>query len=132
MAEAYLDACCFIYLTEGTPAWRAAVETRLKMLPAATGLVTSRLSHLECRSRPMRDQDATLLGRYEAVLGKARVIDVTAAVIERATELRARYGFRAPDAIHLATAIDCGADVFVTGEAALARCTEIAVDVLAP
>jgi hypothetical protein len=29
-------------------------------------------------------------------------------------------------------AIDEGADVFITGDAALARCTEIAVDVLTP
>ena len=32
----------------------------------------------------------------------------------------------------VATAIDEGADVFITGDAALARCTEIAVDVLTP
>lgn len=132
MAEAYLDACCFIYLTEGAPAWRAAVEARLRLLPALAGLVTSRLSRLECRCKPMRDSDASLLARYDAVLGKTRVIEITAPIIERATELRAKNGFRSPDAIHLATAIDCGADVFLTGDASLARCTGITVDVLAP
>ena len=26
MADVYLDACCFIYLIEGTPEWRTSVE----------------------------------------------------------------------------------------------------------
>ena len=106
MTEAYLDACCLIYLTEGAPAWRAATEARLKALPATTGIVTSRISRLECRSKPLRDRDAALLARYDATFANARVVEVTAAIIEHVTELRARYGFRSPDAIHLATAID--------------------------
>lgn len=132
MAESYLDACCFIYLIEGAPSWRAAVEAHLKGLPAATGLATSRLARLECRSKPMRDQDAALLARYDAAIASARTIDVTAAIIDRATNLRAKYGFRSPDAIHLATAIDCGAGSFVTGDASLARCTEVPVALLVP
>ena len=132
MTEAYLDACSLIYLTEGAVGWRSAVEARLRTLPATAGLMTSRISRLECRSKPTRDRDAALLARYDAAFARTRVVDVTAAIIERATELRARYGFRSPDAIHLATAIDEGADVFITGDAALARCTEIAVDVLTP
>ena len=132
MTEAYLDACSLIYLTEGAVGWRSAVEARLRTLPTTAGLMTSRISRLECRSKPTRDRDAALLARYDAAFARTRVVDVTAAIIERATELRARYGFRSPDAIHLATAIDEGADVFITGDAALARCTEIAVDVLTP
>jgi len=132
VSEAYLDACSLIYLTEGAAGWRSAVEARLRTLSATAGLMTSRISRLECRSKPTRDRDAALLARYDAAFARTRVIDVTGPIIERATELRARYGFRSPDAIHLATAIDEGADVFITGDAALARCTEIAVDVLTP
>ena len=73
-----------------------------------------------------------LLALYDAAFARTRIVDVTAAIIERATELRARYGLRSPDAIHLGTAIDEGADVFITGDATLARCTEIDVDVLTP
>lgn len=132
MSEAYLDACSLIYLTEGAAGWRSLVEARLRTLPATAGLMTSRISRLECRSKPTRDRDAALLARYDAAFARTRIVDVTAPIIERATELRARYGFRSPDAIHLATAINEGADVFITGDAALARCTEIAVDVLTP
>ena len=80
----------------------------------------------------MRNGDAELLSRYDATFAGVRVVEVTAAIIERATELRARHGFRSPDAIHLATAIDAGVSVFLTGDTGLARCTEIAVEVLAP
>jgi predicted nucleic acid-binding protein len=132
VSEAYLDACSIIYLTEGAPPWRGAVEARLNALPATSRIVTSRISRLECRSKPTRDRDAALLARYDAAFAKARVVEITATIVERATELRARYGFRSPDAIHLATAIDSGADVFITGDAPLARCTEITVDVLTP
>lgn len=130
--EAYLDACCFIYLVEGAVAWRTAVEHRLRTLPTTMGLVTSRLSRLECRSKPLRDRDAVLLARYEALFGNTRVVEISATIIETATELRSRYGFRSPDAIHLATAIEARADVFLTGDASLARCAELPVSVLFP
>jgi predicted nucleic acid-binding protein len=132
VTEAYLDACCLIYLTEGEPTWRAAVEAQLRALPPATGLVTSRISRLECRSKPLRDGDLALLARHDAVFERVRLVEVTAAIVEQATELRAKYRFRSPDAIHVATAIHEGATVFLTGDVALARCTEISVTVLAP
>jgi predicted nucleic acid-binding protein len=134
VADIYLDACCFVYLVEGQPGWRSVVEARLSDLDPTTRLVTSQLTRLECRTKPTRDGDRALLERYDALFGAGRVavLDVSAAVIDRATHVRARHGFRSPDAIHLATAIDCGASSFWTGDAALARCTDIAVVVLLP
>lgn len=132
MSEAYLDAGCFIYLAEGSPPWRAAVQGRLATLPSTTALLTSRISRLECRATPIRDRDSALLARYDAELTLTRLVQVSDSIIESATELRARYGFRSPDAIHLATAMDAGAAVFLTGDAQLARCAEIKVDVFAP
>lgn len=71
---------------------------------------------------------------YDGFFTRARleVVDVSAAAIDRATELRARYGFKTPDAIHLACAIVAGADVFVTGDANLQRCTEILIEIVSP
>jgi predicted nucleic acid-binding protein len=43
------------------------------------------------------------------------VLDVSAKVIDRATELRARHGFKSPDAIHLATALVRGGGVLDGG-----------------
>jgi predicted nucleic acid-binding protein len=58
------------------------------------------------------------------------MVEVGAAVIERATELRARYNLKTPDAIHYATAIEVGATTFLTGDRALSRCSEVPVEAL--
>src|SRR5664279_2083288 len=108
--DVYLDACCFIYLVEGTPEWRGAVENRLRLLPETAQLITSQLSRLECRTRPTRDSNDSLLKRYDDLFFATRVclVDISAAIIDHATILRARYGYKTPDAIHLATCIGAG------------------------
>jgi predicted nucleic acid-binding protein len=58
------------------------------------------------------------------------IAEITPEVVASATTLRARYGFKTPDAIHLASAIEEKADLFLTGDSSLARCTEIVVEVL--
>ncbi len=132
----YLDACCIIYLHEGAPPFQQAVVDRLRPLKnnLDARLLTSRLSRLECRTRPLKEGNQLLLERYEAFFSSSRLTlgEITASVVERATELRARYGFRTPDALHLASAVEQGVSLFLTGDHALARCTEVRVEVLTP
>ena len=134
VSRVYLDASCIVYLIEAASPFHTAVAarvTRYRTDPAAV-VVTSRLSRLECRTRPLRESNSTLLEAYDAFFSSNRLIlvEINAPVIERATDLRARHGFKTPDAIHLATAIDEGARVFLTGDAELARCAELNVEVL--
>ena len=130
--DIYLDACCFIYLVEGTPTWRAAIENRLRAIDSTARLVTSQLSRLECRTRPMRDRDEALLRRYDRLFSADRVslVEIGEAIIDRATDLRARYGYKTPDAIHLATGIESGV-AFLTGDIRLQTCLEVRVEVIA-
>jgi len=81
----------------------------------------------------LRNADTRLLTEYAAFFSRERLIisEVTADIIERATDLRVRYNFKTPDAIHLATALEGKADLFLTGDGALARCVEVKVEVLA-
>ena len=53
-------------------------------------------------------------------------------MIDRATDIRARYGFRTPDAMHLAAAVVSGCDVFLTNDHRLDRFPDIAMDVIQP
>ena len=46
-------------------------------------------------------------------------------VIDHAAEIRAKYGFRTPDAIHLAAAVVSSCDVFLTNHHRLDRFTDI-------
>jgi uncharacterized protein len=130
----YLDANPIIYGIEGVPKFRAAALDWLERAEAAGGVViTSRLSRLECRVRPLREGNAELLARFEGFFARdgLELAEITAEVIEAATSLRAAHSFRPPDAIHLATALLAKADTFLTGDRDLARCPGLRVEVLA-
>src|SRR5262249_41851121 len=129
----YADANVIIRLIEGDAATRAPLEARLLPFRGTAGFLhTSLLSWLECRVKPLRAGDATLLTLYEAFLSSVEVqlLDIPRPVVEKATALRAALNVKTPDALHLASAILSGATSFLTGDRALARCTEIVVEVL--
>jgi len=130
----YLDANPIIYSIEGVPEFRAAALGWIERAEGSGGaVITSRLSRLECRVRPLRERDADLLARFDGFFAREglELAEVTAEVIETATALRAAHGFRPPDAIHLATAVLARADVFLTGDRNLARCPGLNVEILA-
>jgi uncharacterized protein len=129
----YLDANVLIRLLEGTPAVRTAVANRLAPTKGvAASWATSRLSRLECRCKPLAQNDSAVLGVYDQFFsGRETVLlDVSSAVIDKATELRARFGFKTPDSIHVASAIIAGTSVFLTGDKDLARCPHANVEIL--
>lgn len=130
----YLDASTIIYSIEAASPFREEVLDRIaKARGSAPGaILTSRLSRLECRTKPLRDGNKNVLSAYDTYLtgGMIELIDINSAIIEKATDLRARYRLKTPDAIHVATAIEERADLLLTGDSDLSRCTEITVDVL--
>lgn len=130
----YLDANIIIYGYEASEPIRSAVLSRLwQWCDRENGtLVTSQFSRLECRVTPLRERDQALLAAYENFFndGSIEVSEVSLKVIDLATELRAEHGFKSPDAVHLASAILCGADVFLTGDNQLRRCSSIPVEVI--
>lgn len=134
MSLLYLDTSVIIYLIEASSPFHGVVAKRLLQHQAdpEAALVTSRLSRLECRTKPLRDGNAGLLATYERFLTARRLtlVELSADVVDRATDLRARYGFKTPDALHLATAIEEQVGAFLTGDAALARCSELRVEVV--
>jgi predicted nucleic acid-binding protein len=95
-------------------------------------LATSRLTRLECRSKPLRAGDLATLAQRDVFFAGVELVlaEVSAAVVERATDIRARYNLKSPDAIHYATAVEVGATAFLTGDRALSRCSEVPVEVL--
>jgi len=129
----YLDANVVIRLVEGDAATRAPLAARLASSLGVPGsLVTSRLTRLECRSKPLRAGDAATLAAFDVFYAGVELIlvEVGAAVVERATDLRARYNLKTPDALHYATAVEVGAALFLTGDRALSRCSEVPVELL--
>jgi predicted nucleic acid-binding protein len=122
-----------IRLVEGDVATRAPLVARLSpSLGLAGSLVTSRLTRLECRTKPLRAGDLVTLARFDVFFAGVELVvaELVPTVVERATDLRARYNLKTPDALHYATAVEAGATVFLTGDRALSRCSEVPVEVL--
>jgi predicted nucleic acid-binding protein len=129
----YADSNIFIRILEGAPVLRDPIEKRLAPVRGTPGfLLTSRLSLLECRCKPMRMADQALVHLYDGFFASAEVaiVEIDHVVIDKATQLRASLNVRTPDAIHLASAILAGASAFLTGDLALSRCTELNVEIL--
>jgi predicted nucleic acid-binding protein len=130
-----LDTNCVVYLLENHPIWGPEVMTRLAAARAAGDqLAVCDLARAECLLGPMRTGDAALLADYQRFFASPTVqmLPLTPAVCERAAQVRIASGlrFKLPDALHLAAAIEPGCGLFLTNDAALARCTAIAVEVL--
>jgi predicted nucleic acid-binding protein len=80
---------------------------------------TSVLTLLEVLVKPLEANAIALADDFRAALSASanlRVIEVDRSVAELAAGIRASYGYRTPDAIHLATAQLAGADAFVTND----------------
>jgi len=127
----YLDTAVIIYLVETVEPFAATLGKRLGT--PNTFQVCSDLSWLECRVKPIREEATILLAAYERYfnLVVSEMVPLTREVVDRATALRARYGFKTPDAIHLAAAIVGQCDSFLTNDRRLKKCTDIQVEVIA-
>jgi len=131
----FLDACVIIYWIEAPDPFHARLMARLRALrqqaPDA-GFAVSRLSWLECRVKPMRDNDQTLIDEYRAFFeaGQLAVVELTALVIERATALRAQHGLKTPDALQAACALELGGDaLFLTNDERFRQVPELRVEI---
>ncbi|HEY88324.1 MAG TPA: type II toxin-antitoxin system VapC family toxin [Thermoflexia bacterium] len=127
----YLDSAPLIYLVENIVPYASNLAARLAA--PDVNQVCSELSRLECRVKPIRDREATLLTAFDNYFTgiMSEVLPLTRPIIDLATELRACYKFKAPDAIHLAAAIHSGCDLFLTNDYRLEKCREITVEIVA-
>jgi uncharacterized protein len=74
--RAYLDASTIIYCLESAAPLRQKVLERLSQVERIAGavLLTSRLSRLECRVKPLREGNAPLLALYDEFSREARSV----------------------------------------------------------
>ncbi len=68
----------------------------------------------ELLTKPVRDGSDGEVDVLAALLGRLDLLAVDESIAELAVVLGATHGLRAADAVHLATAVSCGADRFVT------------------
>jgi predicted nucleic acid-binding protein len=128
----YLDAAPVIYVVEQVAPFFSVVDARLST--SETVRVASDLTRMECRVKPVREGNADLLKDYDDFFEYvvAEIVVLSREVMDRATEIRARYGFKTPDAVHLAAAVVTSCDVFLTNDHRLDRFPDISIEVVRP
>jgi predicted nucleic acid-binding protein len=128
----YLDTAPVIYLVEEAPNYAELVDRRVSVADVIQ--MASDLTRMECRVKPLQEGNTALLHDYDDYFAGVveELVVLSRTVIDRATDIRARYGFRTPDAIHLAAAVVSGCDVFLTNDYRLNRFPDIAMDVIQP
>lgn len=129
----FLDANIIIYRVEAAEPFSSQVFANLhdlvKKHPHA-GFAVSRLSMLECLVKPLREKNRANTDLYRAFFASTglQIIEISAAVVETATLLRARHGLHTPDAIQAASALSLkGAVTFVTGDRAFSKVPGLSV-----
>jgi predicted nucleic acid-binding protein len=115
-----LDTAPLIYFIEENPIWLPVVQPFFEALDRGLfQAVTSTLTITEVLVHPLRRLQGALAEQYRQILLSARnltTLPVTAAIAEQAADLRSRHNLRVPDAIQLATALNAGANSFVTND----------------
>jgi len=96
-------------------------------------VVTPMVTLLEVLVHPLRYGDSFLAQQYRDILLHARgltTLPLSQDIAEEAARLRAVYNIRTPDAIQVATAIQAGAQFFLTNDERLPTFPELKVLIL--
>lgn len=130
MGLIYLDTCLLIYAFERHPDHGERVRRALAAEPAERFAI-SPLVQFESLVAPMRDGNVELLRYYEEGLAHFVQLPMSAEVFMHGAQLRARFGLKTPDALHLAAAQYHGCDALWTNNDRLAHAARgLAVNVL--
>ena len=132
MGLIYLDACLAIYLVEQHPRWGALLERKMAAQIGAAMFAISPLVKCECLVAPIKQDDVGLRRDFGDFFGQHLSLPMPEPVYLLAAELRARFGLRTPDALHLACAQHHRCDAVWTNDDRLARASRgLARNVLA-
>jgi uncharacterized protein len=99
-----LDAALVTYTVEQVALLVASVDVRLSVADVVQ--VARDFTRMKCRVKPLRDGNNDLLKDYDDYCEGAitEIVALSREVTDRATAIRAQYGFKTPDAIHLSAA----------------------------
>jgi predicted nucleic acid-binding protein len=116
----YLDSCLVIYLVEQHAQYGDTIA-RLVEQEGTFAFAISPLVKCECLVGPLRRGNSVLQQEYLEVFREFVLVDMPEPMYLRAAELRARFGVKLPDALHLACAQHHHCDAFWTNDDRLAR-----------
>ena len=129
-----LDTSPFIYFVECDPLRIDVAREVFRRVD--TGVIVgfcSVITLTEVLTQPKRAKNVTLENEYRSLLLSSRnlsLVTITPAIADRASDLRATYRLRTPDALQIAAALDSGCEAFLTNDFQLKRVAELRVLVL--
>lgn len=133
----FLDACSIIYWVEMAEPYYSSLTAYFHGLEQECGgavvYAVSRLSILECLVKPLRDNDQALIKRYGQFFSSRdlKIIELSPAVIDRATQVRAYCSIKTPDAVQAASALSIKGPVrFVTNDKRFTVVPDLTVSLL--
>ena len=133
-----LDTSPFIYHLDAHPRYGPVVGELFVWIEQRGRAVTSTITMTELLVHPYRMDDLDRVNSIYALTSTyphLSWVPVTLALADSAARLRAKYGLRTPDALHLATAITGSATGFIGNDHAFQRVTELEIlliDTVAP
>lgn len=115
-----IDTNSLIYLMERHPKYFNIVHELFNTIESGkVYAISSVLLITEVLTKPIKDGNKGLADRYLAFVStfpNLGLREIDQKVAFQAAKLRARYGFKTPDALFLATAIEEKAEAFITND----------------
>ena len=126
----YVDTNILIYLFEGFPEYRHLIQEIADCIDnGEITLLTGEITIAEIMVMPFKKNDKNLIRLYtEALKNKdfISLIPTTQAVYLKTALLRATFPqMKTPDSIHIASAIEGNAEIFVTNDSGIKTPNEI-------
>jgi uncharacterized protein len=126
----YLDSCLVIYLVEDHPRWGELLASAIAQAEEARFGI-SPLVKCECLVGPMKRGDPVLERAYGQLFDQFALLPMPDPVFLLAARLRAHFGLRTPDALHLACAQHNSCDALWTNDDRLTKASHgLAHDIL--
>jgi predicted nucleic acid-binding protein len=119
----YFDTNVFIYLVEGYVDFETSLhDIRDSIHHQEAEIFTSELTLSEVLVVPFRSNNTEFVNIYRQFIedsGAFNLIPTTREAYIRASLFRAQMRLKMADAIHVATAVECGSDIFVSNDTGL-------------
>jgi predicted nucleic acid-binding protein len=121
----YLDTAPLIYYMEEAPSSSAFLQEIFKKNEQGDfTFFTSSITISEVLILPFKIGNTKLVEQYEYFITQSpslKVINVNSSIAKLAAQLGSDYGFKLPDSIHLATALEVKVDFFLTNDLAFSK-----------
>ncbi len=129
-----VDSVIFIYLLERNQEFLSGARSVLEAVESGESIaVMASIGMVEILTGPKKQGRFDLARYYREYLSgfpNLTIKNMSEPVVELASDLCARYNLKAMDAIHVATAIDFGAEKFITNDKGLKKIKEINIEFL--